>query len=112
MFQCLKRVVYQVSDLEKANAARPDRSNFQALSLLMKRVAKGCLTELVAEIYATEGELLTAGSKKLEPIINGYKELLHKAGRERELIFTLVAFVIYWRRILIWIRREPASLQC
>ncbi len=65
-----------------ASATRPDRSNFQALSLLMKKAAKGWLTDLAAEIYATEGELLTAGVKELEPIINGYKELLHKAGRE------------------------------
>jgi hypothetical protein len=65
-----------------SNAARPDRSNFQALSLLMKRVAEGFLTELAAEIYATEGPLLTSGAKELEPIINGYKELLYKAGQE------------------------------
>jgi multimeric flavodoxin WrbA len=66
-----------------ASGTRPDRANFQELSLLMKRVAKkGWLTELAAEIYATEGDLLTAGAKELEPIINGYKELLHKAGQE------------------------------
>ncbi len=65
-----------------ASGTRPDRSNFEVLSLLMKRVAKGFITELAAEIYATEGELLTAGVKELEPIINGYKELLHKAGQE------------------------------
>jgi multimeric flavodoxin WrbA len=65
-----------------SSCGRPDRSNFQFISLLMKKVAKDHYTELVAEIYATEGMLLTAGIKELEPIINGYKELLYKAGQE------------------------------
>lgn len=65
-----------------SSCARPDRSNFQVLSHLMKRFAKGFSPELAAEIYATEGELLTVGVKELEPVINGYKELLHKAGQE------------------------------
>lgn len=46
-----------------SNAARPDRSNFQIISLLMKRFAEDHYTELIAEIYATEGEYLTAGIK-------------------------------------------------
>ncbi len=65
-----------------SNAGRPDRSNFQVISLLMKTFTKKLHMELIAEIYATEGGLLTAGVKVLEPIINGYKELLDKAGQE------------------------------
>ncbi len=38
--------------------------------------------ELIAEIYAPAGMVLTAGIKELEPVINGYKENLRKAGRE------------------------------
>ena len=60
----------------------PQRSNFQVVSLLMKRVARNFHMELIAEIYATEGALLTAQIKELEPIINEYKEILHKAGQE------------------------------
>lgn len=65
-----------------SNAGRPDRSNFHVISMLMKLYAKGFHTEVIAEIYATEGGLLTAGVKQLEPIINSYQEILDKAGRE------------------------------
>ncbi len=65
-----------------SNGGYPQRSNFQVVSLLMKRVARNFHMEVIAEIYATEGHLLKAGVKELEPIINGYKQLLHKAGQE------------------------------
>ena len=65
-----------------SNCAYPEMSNFQVVSLLMKRVARNFHMELIAEIYATEGALLTAQIKELEPIINEYKEILRKAGQE------------------------------
>lgn len=65
-----------------SNAGRPDASNFQALSQLMKMFTKNFHMELLAEIYATEGSLLTSGVKQLEEKINAYKELLYKAGQE------------------------------
>ena len=65
-----------------SNAGYPERSHFQVVSLLMKRVARQLHTELVAEIYTSEGGFLTTGVKELEPLISGYKKLLHKAGQE------------------------------
>lgn len=65
-----------------SNGGYPQRSNFQVVSLLMKRVARNIHMEVVAEIYATEGGLLTAPIKELEPIITEYKGFLYKAGQE------------------------------
>lgn len=65
-----------------SSAGYPQRSNFQVVSLLMKRVARNFQMELIAEIYASQGVVFTAGVKELEPIINDYKKLLNKAGQE------------------------------
>jgi len=65
-----------------SSAGYPQRSNFQVISLLMKRLARNFHMELIAEIYATEGGLLTAKVKELQPIIDGYKKLLFQAGQE------------------------------
>lgn len=65
-----------------SNGGYPERSNFQVISLLMKRFARNFHLELIAEIYAPQGGFLTASVKELVPIINGYKGLLHKAGQE------------------------------
>lgn len=65
-----------------SNSGLPQRSNFQVISLLMKRFARNSHTEVIAEIFAPEGSLLTAEIKELEPIINDYKKLLYKAGQE------------------------------
>lgn len=65
-----------------SNAGRPDYANFQALSQLMKLYTKNFHMELIAEIYTTEGGLLTSGVQQLDGIINAYKELLQKAGQE------------------------------
>jgi hypothetical protein len=39
-------------------------------------------SELLAEIYAAEGLVLTAKSPRFEPIRKEYRELLYKAGQE------------------------------
>lgn len=65
-----------------SSSGYPQRSNFQVVSLLMKRLSRNFQMKLIAEIYATEGTLLTAPIKELEPIINQYKKALHNAGQE------------------------------
>lgn len=63
-----------------ANASSPHRSSFQTLSRTMNFFAKH--SELIAEIYAAEGPVLTAKSSRLDPIRKEYSELLYKAGQE------------------------------
>lgn len=65
-----------------SNAAFPEQSHFQVISHLFKRMARNIHTELIAEIYRGEGPLVKLDVPALKPIINDYKKLLRKAGRE------------------------------
>ncbi len=65
-----------------SNAAFPEQSHFQAISLLFSRMARNIHTELIAEIYRGEGPLIRLDVPALKPIIDDYKKLLRKAGNE------------------------------
>jgi hypothetical protein len=65
-----------------SNAAFPEPSQFQVISLLFKRMARNFHTELIAEIYKGEGGLLRGIIPELQTIVGEYKILLRKAGRE------------------------------
>lgn len=65
-----------------SNCAFPEQSQFQVLQLLFKRIARNMHTEVIAEIYRGEGELLKLSSRRLKPIVDEYKSLLRTAGRE------------------------------
>lgn len=65
-----------------SNAAFPEQSHFQVISHLFKRMARNIHTELIAEIYRGEGPLVKLDVPALKPIINDYKKLLRKVGRE------------------------------
>ena len=65
-----------------SNCGFPEQSHFQVLQLLFKRVARNMHSEVIAEIYRGEGELLKQTDPQLGPIIDNYKDVLRKAGRE------------------------------
>jgi multimeric flavodoxin WrbA len=65
-----------------SNCGFPEQEQFQVLRLLFKRLARNSHAELVAEIYRGEGELLHVIDEHLKPIIDRYKDLVKKAGRE------------------------------
>ena len=65
-----------------SNAAFPEQSQFQVLSLLFKRMARNFHTEVIGEIYRGEGGLIRGFVPELQPVIEDYKRLLRKAGRE------------------------------
>lgn len=65
-----------------SNCGLPELEQFQVLRLLMRRVARNMQSELVAEIYRSEGELLGADSLVLRPILARYRRLLRRAGTE------------------------------
>lgn len=65
-----------------SNCGFAEQSHFQVLSLLFKRVARNMQSELVAEIYRGAGELLKLDMPMLKPLIDAYREVLKKAGRE------------------------------
>ena len=61
-----------------SNCGFPERSHFQALSLWVKRVAMNMQTELLGELYASQGGLLTTDL----PQVKIYLQWLGKAGHE------------------------------
>ena len=65
-----------------SNCGFTERSHFQVISHWIKRAALNMHTEVIGEIYATQGGLLTAPIEDLRPIISNYLKLLEKAGEE------------------------------
>jgi len=65
-----------------ANCGFPEQSHFQVMRLLFGRIARNMSTEITAEIYRSAGELLSSPHPLLPPIIDNYKTLLRKAGKE------------------------------
>ena len=65
-----------------SNCGFPDRSQFEVVSLWIKRVARMMRTDVIAEIYATQGRLLTAPTEELRPAVTSYIQSLERAGAE------------------------------
>lgn len=64
--------------LMMSNCGFPERSHFQALSLWVQRVALNMQTELLGEIYASQGGLLALDL----PQVKSYLQWLNRGGRE------------------------------
>lgn len=65
-----------------SNCGFPERSHFQVISHWIKRAALNMHTEVIGEIYATQGGLLSTDIEGLRPVINNYLSYLKKAGQE------------------------------
>ena len=65
-----------------SNCGFPDRSQFQVVSLWIKRVARLMRTEVVGEIYAAQGRFLHSAHGRVRPAVASYIQSLEKAGAE------------------------------
>jgi putative NADPH-quinone reductase len=65
-----------------SNCGFPDRDEFQVVSLWIKKVAQKMRTDLIGEIYATQGKYLTSPPEELLSEINDYLLVLESAGKE------------------------------
>ena len=65
-----------------ANCGYPEKSQFQVISHWIKRVARNMNTEVIGEIYASQGALLSTEVEELRPVICKYLQLLEVAGKE------------------------------
>jgi multimeric flavodoxin WrbA len=65
-----------------ANCGYPERSHFQVISHWLKRHARNLGTEVIGEIYASEGALLSTPITEIRPIIANYLQVLETAGKE------------------------------
>ncbi|MBT3181248.1 MAG: flavodoxin family protein [Deltaproteobacteria bacterium] len=65
-----------------SNCGFPEQSHFEVFKVLFKRVARNMHTEVAAEIYRGEGELMKMKSLLLKPFQYKYKKLLQRCGKE------------------------------
>ncbi|MFH2203279.1 MAG: flavodoxin family protein [Elusimicrobiota bacterium] len=65
-----------------SNCGFPEQSHFQVLKLLFRRIARNMHSEVIAEIYRGEGELLRVESAMLRFMLRGYMKAVRAAGRE------------------------------
>ncbi len=65
-----------------ASGALGTRYHFQVISHWIKKLAFYNHTDVIGEIYAPQGSLLTTQEAQLRPIIDNYLQLLEKAGME------------------------------
>ncbi|MCQ1534212.1 flavodoxin family protein [Methanosarcina sp. KYL-1] len=63
-----------------SNSGLPGQANFQVISLFFRRLARHFHTEVIAEIYRGEGEILGVKNLLAKPLVSKYKKLLRSAG--------------------------------
>ncbi|MDF2564193.1 MAG: NADPH-dependent reductase [Massilibacillus sp.] len=65
-----------------ANCGYPERSHFEVISHWIKRHARNINTDIICEIYASQGALLSTNADEVRPIITTYLKVLETAGKE------------------------------
>jgi multimeric flavodoxin WrbA len=65
-----------------ANCGYPERTHFQVISHWIKRHARNLNAQLIAEIYASQGALLSMRENEVGMVVSNYLKLLETAGRE------------------------------
>jgi putative NADPH-quinone reductase len=65
-----------------ANCGYPEKSQFQVISHWIKRVARNMSTEVIGEIYASQGTLLGIQTGDVGQIVSNYLQVLEAAGKE------------------------------
>lgn len=65
-----------------SNCGFPEKDQFAVLRLACERRIRINKAEIIAQIYRARGPLLTSESPELKPVLNDYKGLLRRAGKE------------------------------
>ena len=65
-----------------SNCGFPEKDQFAVLRLCCERNIRNDKAKIIAEIYRGQGPLLTAENPELQPVLNDYKDLLRRAGKE------------------------------
>jgi hypothetical protein len=65
-----------------SNCGFPEKDQFAVLRLACERDIRNNQAEIIAEIYRSQGPLLTSEDPELQPVIGRYKDLLKLAGKE------------------------------
>lgn len=78
----LKATVVSPKLIMMSNCGYPERTHFQVISHWVNRLALNMHTEVIAEIYTTQGALINTYIPSMQPVISNYLRLLEKAGKE------------------------------
>ena len=65
-----------------SNCGFPEKDQFAGLHLACERDIRNNEADIIAEIYRSQGPLLTSDDPELELVLSHYKELLRQAGAE------------------------------
>lgn len=65
-----------------SNCGFPEKGQFAVLQLACERGIRNNKADIIAQIYRSQGPLLTSDDPGLKPVLNRYKELLRQAGAE------------------------------
>jgi len=65
-----------------SNCGFPEKDQFAVLQLACERDIRNDKADIIAQIYRSQGPLLTSDDPEREPVLNRYKELLWQAGAE------------------------------
>ena len=65
-----------------SNCGFPEQDQFAVLRLACEREVRNNKAEVLAEIYRSQGPLLTVDVPELKPALSRYKDLLKRAGKE------------------------------
>jgi len=65
-----------------SNCGFPEKGQFAVLQSACERGIHNNKIDIIAQIYRSQGPLLTVDNPWLKPVLNRYKELLRQAGRE------------------------------
>jgi len=65
-----------------SNCGFPEKDQFAVLQLACERDICNNKADIIAQIYRSQGPLLTSNNSEFEPVLNHYKELLQQAGTE------------------------------
>jgi len=65
-----------------SNCGFPEKGQFEVLQLACARSVRNDKADVIAQIYRSQGPLLTASNPAWKPVLDRYKELLRQAGSE------------------------------
>jgi len=65
-----------------SNCGFPEKDQFAVLQLACQRDIRNNKADVIAQIYKSQGPLLTSDNPQLKPVLDRYKDLLRQAGAE------------------------------
>ncbi|MFA5725503.1 MAG: flavodoxin family protein [Candidatus Omnitrophota bacterium] len=65
-----------------SNCGFPEAGQFEVLKIYCERKMRFAKTNIISQIYRSQGELLKTDNAEFKPLIEKYKDLLREAGEE------------------------------